>query len=245
MGRINRSTELVCFNCGKPYTRSPSHVKGSKYCSKLCASLYKTKQRLKYRRENIEPIAKQHRVKNRLIIKPDAIEYKDAIQRMTVEAFAGSEFGHNGEAELIERLRSRCKQLLSLVALHDKPVGHILFTPVSIYSSHSQLRGMGLGPLSVLPDYQGRGIGGKLIVSGLEKLKARGIPFVAVIGHPEYYTRFGFEPASKFGITHGFNGLPQSLLFIYPSDRTKLNSLGSGTALYQPEFGIQDESILR
>ena len=102
--------------------------------------------------------------------------------------------------------------MLSLVALRGEPVGHILFTPVSIHSAHGQIQGMGLGPLSVLPDYQGQGIGSQLIVSGLERLKARGIPFVTVVGHPGYYTRFGFEPAAEFGIKHGFKGLPQSLL---------------------------------
>lgn len=245
MGRINRSTELVCCNCGEPYTRSPSLAKGSKYCSRLCASLYKTKRRLKHRRENIEPPTKQKRIYDRLSIKLDAIEYQDAIRRITVEAFSSNELGHNGEAELIELLRSRCKQMLSLVALRGEPVGHILFTPVSIHSGQGQLQGMGLGPLSVLPDYQGQGIGSQLIVSGLDRLRARDIPFIAVVGHPDYYTRFGFEPASEFGITHGFKGLPQSLLFIYPGDRAKLHSLGTGTALYRPEFGNQDDSIQR
>ena len=245
MGRIKRSVALVCWNCGKPYTRSPSLAEGSKYCCRLCASLYKTKQRIKYRQENTKPSSNRSRVADRLSIKLDAIEYHDAVRRITVEAFSASEFGHNGEADLIERLRSRCKHLLSLIAFRGEPVGHILFTPVSIHSDHGQLRGMGLGPLSVLPDYQRRGIGSKLVVSGLEKLKARGIPFVAVIGHPEYYARLGFEPASKFGIVHGFRSIPQSMLFIYPSDRTQLLSLGAGTALYQPEFGTQDDSMLR
>jgi putative acetyltransferase len=245
MGRINRSLELVCWNCGEPYTRSPSLAIGSKYCSKLCASLYKTKRRLKHRREHIELPTKQKRVYDRLIIKPDAIEYRDAIRRITVEAFSSSELGHNGEAELIDLLRSRCKQMLSLVALRGEPVGHILFTPVSIHSGHGQLQGMGLGPLSVLPNYQGQGIGSQLIVSGLDRLRARDIPFIAVVGHPDYYTRFGFEPASEFGITHGFQGLPQSLLFIYPVDHTKLRSLNTGTALYRPEFGTQDDSAQR
>ena len=189
----------------------------------MCASLYKTKQRIKHRTENTKPPPTRRRTTDRLLVKPDAIEYQDAIRRITVEAFSGSELGHNGEAELIELLRSRCRQMLSLVALRGEPVGHILFTPVSIHSAHGQLQGMGLGPLSVLPNYQRQGIGSQLIVSGLERLRARGIPFVTVVGHPDYYTRFGFEPASEFGITHGFKGLPQSLLFIYSGDRTKLN----------------------
>jgi len=245
MGRTNRRIQLVCCNCGKPYTRYPSQLSGSKYCSKLCASLYKTKQRIKHRTENTKPPPTQKRTADRLIVKPDAVEYQDDIRRITVEAFSSSELGHNGEAELLGLLRSRCRQMLSLVALRGEPVGHILFTPVSIYSDHGQLQGMGLGPLSVLPDYQRQGIGSQLIVSGLERLRARGIPFVTVVGYPDYYIRFGFEPASKFGITHGFKGLPQSLLFIYSCDRTKLTSLNGGVALYQPEFGTQDDRLQR
>jgi putative acetyltransferase len=74
-------------------------------------------------------------------------------------------------------------------------VGHILFTPVVVEGRPAL--GMGLAPLAVLPGRQRQGIGSQLVRRGLDSLRERGCPFVVVVGHPEYYPRFGFEPALR------------------------------------------------
>ncbi len=68
---------------------------------------------------------------------------------------------------------------------------------------------MGLAPMAVAPDCQRRGIGTLLVQAGLNELSQSGCPIVVVLGHPEYYPRFGFVPAAELGITHGFEGIPQ------------------------------------
>jgi putative acetyltransferase len=80
-------------------------------------------------------------------------------------------------------------------------VGHVLFTRVTVATDHGDEVGLlGLAPVAVLPSYQGQGVGTMLIEAGLEQLRAAGHPAVVVLGHPSYYPRFGFVPASRFGL---------------------------------------------
>jgi putative acetyltransferase len=105
------------------------------------------------------------------------------------------------EADIVDALRSSCPEALSLVAIQDTHVvGHMLFTPVTIDGA-SIVGGMGLAPMAVLPEKQRLGIGSRLVRAGLEQLRHVGCPFVIVLGHPEYYPRFGFLPASRFGLS--------------------------------------------
>jgi len=107
-------------------------------------------------------------------------------------------FGQPLEADLVDKLRQNCKDLLSLVArAENEVVGHILFSPAIIESEDGTVRGMGLAPMAVLPEYQRQGVGAELIRTGITKLESKGCPFVVVLGHAEYYPRFGFEPASS------------------------------------------------
>lgn len=108
-----------------------------------------------------------------------------------------SAFEQTQEADIVDVLRDHCPDVLSLVAVEgNRIVGHILFSPATIQTHDGEVVGMGLAPMAVLPDYQGQGIGSKLIRSGLEALKESPYPFVIVLGHPKYYPRFGFVPAS-------------------------------------------------
>ncbi len=146
----------------------------------------------------------------------------DQIRKVTMDAFANSRFGHNGEADLIDALRRNCDQLLSLVAWSDNEiVGHILFSPVVIRTSQTELYGMGLAPMSVMPAVQNIGVGSSLATTGLDRLFATDCPFVVVLGHPTYYPRFGFQPAWQFRISHGFVGIAQDpvryRLFMIPA----------------------------
>ena len=89
--------------------------------------------------------------------------------------------------------------LLSLIALEDdKAVGHILFTATRL-DPPAALSTAILAPLAVIPEEQNRGIGGALIRAGLERLRQAGVALVFVLGHPEYYPRYGFEPAGRLG----------------------------------------------
>ncbi len=145
-------------------------------------------------------------------------------------------FGQSVEADLVDRLRRSCPDALSLVAEEDGLiVGHIMFTSVVINDQERTIRGMGLAPMAVQPRRQRQGIGSKLVVKGLEILRDRGCPFVIVLGHPEYYPKFGFEPASRYGIESQWEGIPDEAFLILVIDQSALQNV-KGVARYRDEF---------
>lgn len=110
-------------------------------------------------------------------------------------------FETEAEASLVNALRSSGCPYLSLVAeIENEVVGHILFTPVELFEDGNTLKIMGLAPMAVLNKYQNRGIGSKLVKTGLEHCQSLGYDAVVVLGHPDYYPRFGFVPTVKYGI---------------------------------------------
>lgn len=162
-----------------------------------------------------------------------------SVAEVTRKAFEASEFGHNGEAELIDQLRAT-EETVSLVGcLDDSVVGHLLFSPVTLRCERSQTIGMGLGPMSVLPEHQRHGIGAALVTAGLKQLFDEGCPFVVVLGHPDFYPRFGFDIASGHGIQHGFDGIPQNLFFICVNPSSRESFPKTGSAIYANAFGPQ------
>ncbi len=111
-----------------------------------------------------------------------------------------SAFETPSEAKLVDLLGKQAKPVISLVAEVDgEVVGHIMFSPVSL-SGDPNLKVMGLAPMAVIPEHQRQGIGSALVEAGLEKCRLLGFATVVVLGHPEYYPRFGFVPSSRFGI---------------------------------------------
>lgn len=115
-------------------------------------------------------------------------------------------------------------------------VGHILFTPVTVIgSAGTVIIGMGLAPLTVLPEYQCQGVGTALCQTGLTRVQNSGKPFVVVLGEPAYYTRFGFEPARHHAISATFPDIPANV-FMIKTFVTPLLSGESGVAHYHPEF---------
>jgi putative acetyltransferase len=117
-----------------------------------------------------------------------------------IHAVNAAAFGQNAEADLVDALREQADPIISLVADDDGAVvGHILFSPVTL-SNHADLRIMGLAPMAVLPSHQRRGIGSALVRAGLERCAQIGGVAVVVLGHADFYPRFGFVPASRFTI---------------------------------------------
>ena len=110
-------------------------------------------------------------------------------------------FKRESEANLTATLLTdpSAEPRLSLMAyINDQPVGHILYTKGTL-TNHPDVALSFLAPLAVIPKFQRQGIGGALIKSSLELLTKANVDLVAVLGHPNYYPKFGFKPASKLG----------------------------------------------
>ena len=121
--------------------------------------------------------------------------------------------------------------LLSLVAtLNGHVVGHIMYSPLSV----SEVDGAALGPMAVLPEHQRQGLGSKLVEAGNRRLKESGCPFIIVVGHANFYPRFGFKPASTCGITCEWE-MPDDVFMVLALDHARMAGI-SGLAKYRPEF---------
>jgi putative acetyltransferase len=152
------------------------------------------------------------------------------IRRINIKAF-----GRPLEANLVEMLRTNDGILLSLVATYGGQVaGHILYSPVTAGSGEKKIAGAGLGPMAVLPEYQRRGVGGKLIEFGITRLKQSGCPFLVVLGHVDYYPRFGFRPASDYGLKCEWR-VPDNAFMALALDESKIRG-ASGLIKYRAEF---------
>ena len=130
-----------------------------------------------------------------LIIRAERADDKDAIRAITAAAFAGEPHSDGSEPAIIDRLRADGDLVLSLVAEEDgRIIGHCAFSRVTI--SDGAAEWYGLGPVSVLPERQGRRVGAQTIRHGLRELASLGARGVVLLGDPAYYRRFGFEPDS-------------------------------------------------
>ena len=110
-------------------------------------------------------------------------------------------FGRENEGNIVNLLREDGIPYISLIARKDDELlGHIFFTHVELSNLEKELNIMGLGPMAVKPEFQNMGIGSMLIKAGLEESKNRGYQAVVVLGHPEYYPKFGFVPAINYKI---------------------------------------------
>lgn len=152
-----------------------------------------------------------------------------------VEEINRAAFPSPGEAELVNRLRKTCPTAVSLVAEQEGQVcGHIFFSPVTIENPNAPL-GMGLGPMAVLPAMQRQGIGSALVQAGLEALRETGCPYVIVLGHPHFYPRFGFVPASRYGLHCKWEGIPDEVFMVQELQPGCLAGC-TGLVQYRPEF---------
>jgi putative acetyltransferase len=145
-------------------------------------------------------------------------------------------FGRPEEAGVVDRLRQAKIPFLSLVGEDGGAiVGHILFTPAIVECAGQRVSGMGLAPLAVVPERQRQGIGSLLVRRGLDLLRADGCPFVIVLGHPEYYPRFGFKRASAHGLACQWKDVPDEAFMVLVFDPDAMRG-ASGIARYRAEF---------
>lgn len=143
-----------------------------------------------------------------LTIRPESIGDYDSVRRINEHAFKRSE-----EAKLVDALRQDAQPNISLVAVQSEQViGHIFFSPVEIISASEKFAGMALAPMAVDPDYQKQGVGGQLVEAGLEKCRQLGHDLVFVLGHPEYYPKFGFERASTWNFKTEFEAPDEAFM---------------------------------
>lgn len=143
-------------------------------------------------------------------------------------------FETQAEANLVDALRQQARPVISLVSVeHQAIVGHILFSPVKL-SGHSELMIMGLAPMAVAPKHQRKGIGSALVRAGLEQCKKLGGGAVVVLGHPEFYPRFGFSPSASFGIRCEYD-VPEEVFMILELQPDFLDGI-SGKLEYHSAF---------
>jgi putative acetyltransferase len=143
-------------------------------------------------------------------------------------------FGTSVEADLVEALRQQADPIISLVAEDGGAlVGHILFSPVTLIA-HPELRAIGLAPMAVVPARQRQGIGSALVHDGLRRCRTLGFGVAVVLGHAEYYPRFGFTPASHFDLRSEYD-VPEEIFMVLEFEQGTLKGK-SGTIRYHPAF---------
>lgn len=152
-----------------------------------------------------------------------------------VEDLVERAFGQPDEADLIRVLRSQIDPRLSLVAeVNGEVAGHILFSGVRVEGDAGSWQALGLGPMAVDPPWQRQGIGSRLVRAGLDTCLALGHEIVVVVGHPEYYPRFGFVPAVTRGLRCVYTVPPES--FMVKELRPGALAGRQGTVHYLPAF---------
>ena len=165
-----------------------------------------------------------------MLIRPEQSGEEQAIHDLTQTAFARMPYSDGTEGPIIDALRKDGDLTLSLVAVEgDRIVGHIAFSPVAINGVHDGW--FGLGPISVLPELQRRGIGKALIAPGLDWLRQRGAAGCALIGDPAYYSRVGFISNGALQYGDLDRSLVQFIVFHGSEPR--------GSLKFAPGFGLQ------
>jgi putative acetyltransferase len=165
------------------------------------------------------------------LVRPEGLRDRDA--SLEVERLA---FGSDEEADIVEAVRDEPGSF-ALVADEDGAVvGHVQFSRAWI----GETAVLALGPVGVLPERQGQGIGSELIRAGLNEARSRGEAAVILLGDPAFYPRFGFEPGSAFGLANPFAGVRRDGFEIREED-FMVARLGkarlSGDVRWHPAFG--------
>jgi predicted N-acetyltransferase YhbS len=172
-----------------------------------------------------------------IVLRTERKEDYEEVIKLTDLAFKDMPFSSHNEGELVRKLRKGINFIedLSIVAvLGDKIIGHILFTTINIVEGEKIFKSLILAPVSVVPEYQRKGIGSQLIREGLERAKKSGYTSVIVVGHPEYYPKFGFEPAAKYNLKSSIE-VPTEVFMVQELVENGLKDV-TGTVTYPEEF---------
>jgi putative acetyltransferase len=146
-------------------------------------------------------------------------------------------FGRENEANLVDRLRGIASTFSFVAVQSDRIVGHIFFSLVTVEGKCSKnLSILGLAPVAVLPNYQRQGIGTLLIREGLKECGRSGFQAVVVLGHPDFYSRFGFIPASRKSLGCEYD-VPDEAFMVLELESKALQDC-SGTVKYRSEFSL-------
>ncbi len=173
-------------------------------------------------------------MRDAIAIRPARAEDGEAIDQVIRAAFASTEFGHQGEADLVRMLETDGDVMVSLVAeAGGAIVGHVLFSRMDVEADGGAITAAGLAPVSVVPDRQGQGIGDALICAGLDDLRSRGVAMSFVLGHETYYPRFGYLPDLGARFASPFAG-PHFMAMMLDSNAAWPQG---GRADYAPAFG--------
>ncbi|QDT66868.1 GNAT family N-acetyltransferase [Calycomorphotria hydatis] len=165
-----------------------------------------------------------------------SIQEESAEDIAAIHAVNASAFETEDEANLVDELRAGRHVVISLTAKVDgNIVGHILFSRMEIVSSFQTIPALSLAPMAVLPAYQRQDIGSELVNHGLEVARRLGERIVIVLGHPDYYPRFGFSPELAVPLEAPFSGEAWMALEL---EEGALNGV-AGRVKYAPPFGIE------
>ena len=144
------------------------------------------------------------------LIREERPEDAEAVHAVLVAAF-----GREAEARLVERLRASGKIVCALVAEEKGlALGHMVFSQIAVESGGSEIPVLALAPLAVVPAFQRLGVGSALVSAGLERCRMERHARVLVVGDPVYYGRFGFVPASSFGLKCPFPAPKEAFMAI-------------------------------
>jgi putative acetyltransferase len=162
----------------------------------------------------------------------EQLEDKDAVHQVNVAAF-----GRENEATLVARLRGVASTFSWVAVDLDRVVGHILFSPVAI-EGEGECEGLilGLAPVAVLTEEQGKGTGSLLIQQGLVECARLGAKAIVVLGAPKYYRRFGFESAKNYGLRCEYD-VPDEAFMVLELVQDALKNC-VGMVKYRPEFSM-------
>jgi putative acetyltransferase len=166
---------------------------------------------------------------------PLLVRDEQARDREQVRIVNDAAFGRSDEADLIDRLRVEGAVLLSLVAeLDSRIIGHILFSRMAVETTQGPIAAVSLAPMAVLPDHQRRDVGSQLVRRGLAQLCDRGERIVIVLGHKQYYPRFGFSPEKARDLASPFP--PEAFMALELSEGALAGI--QGTVRYPAAFGL-------